>query len=246
MDSLVSVTGLRKSFGPLEVLRGISLEMERGQILALIGSSGSGKSTLLRCIMGLEPVDDGEIRIGGLSALGPGREARDVRRRAGMVFQSFNIFPHYTVLENVAGPLRVVQGIPREAARDKAAAFLARVHLEAKVASYPTALSGGQKQRVAIARALAMDPDVMLFDEPTSALDPELAGEILDIIRELASDGLSMLVATHQVNFVAAFADRMLFLDEGRIRVEGPPREVLSGSGDERLSRFLTRLRENA
>lgn len=245
MGGFLEARDIHKSFGSTHVLNGVSLALEPGEIIMLIGSSGSGKSTLLRCLNGLEEPDAGEALLRGTRILGKSPESKAARQSLGMVFQSFNLFPHMTVLENVANPLRVVRKLPKQQAAEKAHAHLAKVHLAEFAERYPAQLSGGQKQRVAIARALAMEPEAMLFDEPTSALDPELAFEVLGTIRELASEGLAMVIATHQVNFVGSFADRIMFLDEGRIRVEGTPQHVLHESEDPRLGGFLAHLRDN-
>lgn len=245
MGGFLEARDIHKSFGSTAVLKGVSLTLDPGEIIMLIGSSGSGKSTLLRCLNGLETVDSGEVLIKGVQIQGRTPESMTARASLGMVFQGFNLFPHMTALENVANPLRVVRRMPKEEAESAARARLGKVHLAEFVDRYPAQLSGGQKQRVAIARALAMEPQAMLFDEPTSALDPELAFEVLDTIRELAAEGLAMVIATHQVNFVGGFAHRIVFLDEGRVRVEGSPEHVLSESKDERLCRFLGHLREN-
>jgi ABC-type polar amino acid transport system ATPase subunit len=241
----LEVRDVAKSFGDLRVLEGVSLSVQPGEIVMLIGPSGCGKSTLLRCINGLLPVDSGTITMKGRSTQGKSREVRQARRPIGTVFQHLNVFPHLTVLENIANPLRVVRGLGKEEAAARAAEHLARVQLTDKVSSYPASLSGGQKQRVAIARALAMEPEIMLFDEPTSALDPEIAHEVLDTIRELASEGLAMIIATHQVNFIGSFAQRVIFLAEGRIVVDGGPEQVLLETDQPQLNRFLKRLRDS-
>ncbi len=245
MGEFLEITDIYKSFGRLRVLDGVSLTLDPGEIVMLIGSSGCGKSTFLRCINGLETVDSGTVQIRGGSLQGPSTEARQARRHVGTVFQHLNVFPHLTVLENVTNPLRVVRGLSKTDAADRAQAELGRVKLTDKLKSYPAQLSGGQKQRVAIARALAMDPEIMLFDEPTSALDPEIAAEVLDTIRDLAGLGLAMILATHQINFISAFAHRIVFLADGHIAADGPPSQVLAEGCDPRLARFLARLREN-
>ena len=245
MVGFLEVSEVTKSFGELGVLEGVSLSVEPGEIVMLIGPSGCGKSTLLRCINGLEPVDSGTVTMKGSSTQGTSRDARQARRLVGTVFQHLNVFPHLTVLENIANPLRVVRGVGKTEASARAAEQLARVRLTDKLASYPSSLSGGQKQRVAIARALAMEPEIMLFDEPTSALDPEIAYEVLDTIRDLASEGLAMIIATHQVNFIGSFAHRVVFLAEGRVVVDGSPERLFAETEDPQLNRFLKRLREN-
>jgi len=245
MGGFLEVTDVRKSFGNLLVLDGVSMSLDPGEIVMLIGSSGCGKSTLLRCINGLEKVDSGDVRIKSETLQGNAREARRARKSVGTVFQHLNVFPHLTVLENVANPLRVVRKMNKPEAGERALRELARVQLSDKLHSYPAQLSGGQKQRVAIARALAMDPEIMLFDEPTSALDPEIAAEVLDTIRDLADLGLAMILATHQVNFISSFAHRIVFMADGRLTADGTPHEILVENTDPRLTRFLARLREN-
>jgi polar amino acid transport system ATP-binding protein len=246
---LLSLRGVCKSFGALRVLEGIDLDVASSEVVCLIGASGSGKSTLLRCVNFLEPYDAGEVRIGGalvgwrdapgLRRPAPARQLRELRRGIGMVFQQFNLWPHMTALGNVAEALVQVRGLPYRQAADRARDMLARVGLKDKEASYPTSLSGGQQQRVAIARSLAMEPTLMLFDEPTSALDPELVGEVLAVMRDLAAGGMTMLVATHEMGFAAHAASRIAFLDAGRIAALGPPRAVLHHPDEPRLQRFL-------
>ncbi|HSI79343.1 MAG TPA: amino acid ABC transporter ATP-binding protein [Solirubrobacterales bacterium] len=239
--SMLTLDGIHKSFGQLHVLRGIDLEVRRGQVICVIGPSGSGKSTLLRCINLLEPPDDGRILLEGKSIAGPDadEDVDFVRRRVGMVFQQFNLFPHRSALENVTIAQEKVLGRKRADARAKAEALLARVGLADKVNEFPDRLSGGQQQRVAIARALAMDPHVMLFDEVTSALDPELVTEVLDVMRELADEGMTMIVVTHEMGFARGVADHVAFIDEGVIVEEGEPHEVLGDPREERTKRFL-------
>jgi polar amino acid transport system ATP-binding protein len=231
---------VHKSFGKLHVLRGVSLKVDRGGVVCVIGPSGSGKSTLLRCINLLEPPDEGRIFLEGQEITGSGRAETDfVRRRVGIVFQQFNLFPHKKAIENVVIAQEKVLGRSREQARAKSLALLERVGLADKVDEYPERLSGGQQQRVAIARALAMDPHVMLFDEVTSALDPELVKEVLDVMRELASDGMTMVVVTHEMGFARDVADRVAFMDEGVIVEEGPPQQVLEAPREQRTKRFV-------
>ncbi|MEU4314679.1 amino acid ABC transporter ATP-binding protein [Nocardia sp. NPDC024068] len=241
-----------KSFGALKVLEGISLEVPRGQVLCLIGPSGSGKSTFLRCINHLEQVDagrlyvDGELvgyreRKGRLYELHP-REAARQRRDIGMVFQHFNLFPHRTVLGNVAEAPTQVKKQSKDQARQRARELLERVGLAEKANAYPAQLSGGQQQRVAIARALAMDPKLMLFDEPTSALDPELVGEVLAVMRELAESGMTMVVVTHEMGFAREVADTLVFMDQGVVVESGPPAELLTAPRHDRTKAFLSRL----
>ncbi len=246
----VSVRALVKSFGPHQVLRGVDLDVAASEVVCVIGPSGSGKSTLLRCVNFLEPYDEGEVRIEGeLIGYEAGREGerrpmapkrlREMRREIGMVFQHFNLWPHMTALDNVAEPLRRVRGLNGGEAADRAAAMLRRVGLADKASVHPQRLSGGQQQRVAIARALAMQPRLMLFDEPTSALDPELVGEVLEVMRALAAEGMTMLIVTHEMGFAAHVASRIAFIDEGRIIDSGPPKQVFHHSREPRVRQFL-------
>ena len=245
----VEMRGVCKRFGALQVLRDIDLSVARSEVVCLIGPSGSGKSTLLRCINFLESYDAGDVRVEGrligyLDDRGrrrrmPGRALQEMRRSIGMVFQHFNLWPHMTALGNVAEPLMRARGLRRADATERAAAMLARVGLAEKAHSYPARLSGGQQQRVAIARSLAMEPRLMLFDEPTSALDPELVGEVLNVMRDLAAEGMTMIVVTHEMGFAASVAGRIAFLDQGRIAAIGPPRAVLHDSGKPRVRQFL-------
>jgi polar amino acid transport system ATP-binding protein len=231
---------VHKSFGELHVLRGVDLEVKRGGVVCVIGPSGSGKSTLLRCINLLEPPDEGRIYLEGNEITGRTRSDIDfVRRRVGMVFQQFNLFPHMSAVENVSLAQRKVLGRSDEEARQKSRELLDRVGLEDKVDEYPERLSGGQQQRVAIARALAMDPHVMLFDEVTSALDPELVKEVLDTMRELAAEGITMVVVTHEMGFARDVADRVAFMDQGIVVEEGEARALLDEPREERTRRFL-------
>jgi len=251
-DLLVRAESVHKSFGSNQVLRGINLEVHRGEVLCLLGASGSGKSTLLRCINHLEAVSNGRIWVGDevigyrqdgnrLTELSDTQVARQ-RRSIGMVFQRFNLFPHMTVLENIIeGPTRV-QRIDAGQARQDAIELLDRVGLAGREGSYPRQLSGGQQQRVAIARALAMKPVLMLFDEPTSALDPELVGEVLDVMKDLARSGLTMIVVTHEIGFAKEVADRVAFMAHGQIVELGPPEEVLVNPQHERTRQFLSRV----
>jgi polar amino acid transport system ATP-binding protein len=237
---MLRLEGIHKSFGKLHVLRGVDLSVERGGVVCVIGPSGSGKSTLLRCINLLEPPDEGRIFLEGKEITGRGStEVNYVRRRVGMVFQQFNLFPHKSAIENVSLAQETVLERPKEEARAKSRALLERVGLSDKVNEYPERLSGGQQQRVAIARALAMDPRVMLFDEVTSALDPELVKEVLDVMRELASEGMTMVVVTHEMGFAREAADSILFMDEGVIVESGSPAQMLSEPQNERTRRFL-------
>jgi len=236
--------GVHKSFGKLEVLRGIDLSVAEHEVVCLIGASGSGKSTLLRCVNLLEPVDGGRIHVHGEDITGRGVDVNRIRRRIGIVFQSFNLFPHMTVLRNVMlGPVEAL-GTPRRTAQDQAEQLLARFGLGDKRRDYPDRLSGGQQQRVAIVRALAMKPDIMLFDEVTSALDPELIAEVLNVIRELASSGMTMVIATHEMGFARDIANRVCFLDGGVILEEGPPDQIFSEPKNPRTQQFLQRIIE--
>jgi polar amino acid transport system ATP-binding protein len=237
---MLRLDGLHKSFKALHVLRGIDLEVAQGSVVCILGPSGSGKSTLLRCINLLEPPDDGRIFLEGREITGTGRGEVDfVRRRVGIVFQQFNLFPHKSVMENVALAQTTVLKRSPEEARAKGAALLERVGLSDKVDEYPERLSGGQQQRVAIARALAVDPHVMLFDEVTSALDPELIKEVLDVMRELAAEGMTMVVVTHEIGFARDVADRVVFMDDGLIVEQGTPDQVLGSPREPRTKRFL-------
>jgi polar amino acid transport system ATP-binding protein len=232
---------VHKRFGDLHVLRGVSLEVGQGHVVCVIGPSGSGKSTLLRCVNLLEPPDEGRILLEGREITGKSTaDDRDyVRRRVGIVFQQFNLFPHKSAIENVILAQEKVLGRPADVAEGKAQALLTRVGIADKMDEYPERLSGGQQQRVAIARALAMDPHVMLFDEITSALDPELVKEVLDVMRELAEEGMTMVVVTHEMGFARGVADHVVFMDEGVIVEEGQPHEVLGNPREERTKRFL-------
>jgi len=238
----VEVRDLHKSFGDLEVLKGIDCQVAPGEVVCVIGPSGSGKSTLLRCMNLLEEPTAGQVLVGGIELTDPEVDIDAVRRRIGMVFQQFNLFPHLTVTENLTLPQRrVLRRNKAEAAR-VAEENLARVGLTDKAEAYPAQLSGGQQQRVAMARALAMDPQVMLFDEPTSALDPELVGEVLSVMRRLASEGMTMIVVTHEMSFAREVADRVVFMDDGVIVEEGAPERVISAPEHERTRSFLARL----
>ncbi len=236
--------GVRKSFGRVEVLKGVDLEVGEHEVVCLIGASGSGKSTLLRCVNLLEPVDEGRIVLRGQEITAQGIRVNDVRRRIGIVFQSYNLFPHMSVLRNVTLAPRRVLGLSREQADDQATALLERFGLADKRDEYPDRLSGGQQQRVAIVRALAMQPDLMLLDEVTSALDPELVAEVLNVIRELAEGGMTMLIATHEMSFARDIASRVCFLDGGLIVEEGPPSEILARPKQPRTQQFLERIIE--
>ena len=242
--SLLKIENLRKTYGPNVVLRDFSLDVEEHDVVVLIGASGSGKSTLLRCIDLLETVDDGLIELQGQEITDPRVDADEVRSRIGIVFQSFNLFPHLTVLQNITLAPRKVHKVPAEAARERALAMLDRVGLKHRADAYPDHLSGGQQQRVAIARSLVNDPVLMLFDEVTSALDPELVGEVLAMLRDLKSDGMTMLVATHEMGFARQVADQVCFLDGGRVLERGAPEQVLGEPVEERTQQFLKRIIE--
>jgi polar amino acid transport system ATP-binding protein len=231
-----------KHFADVEVLHGIDLEVAEHEVVVLIGASGSGKSTLLRCINLLETVDDGVIRLDGKDVTDPRVNADAIRRRIGVVFQAFNLFPHMTALENIALAPRVVGGLSRGEARAKARELLERVGLADKADEYPDRLSGGQQQRTAIARALANEPRLLLLDEVTSALDPELVGEVLSLVRSLATSGMTILMATHEMGFARQAADRVCFLDAGRLLESGPPGQVLVEPREERTRQFLSRI----
>ena len=240
--SLLALEGVRKSFGKNVVLQDIDLTVERGQCVVLIGASGSGKSTLLRCVNLLEVVDDGRITLDGDDITDPRIDADAVRARMGVVFQAYNLFPHLSVVDNITlAPIRV-HGLPRGEARDKAMAMLDRVGLRDRAGARPDDLSGGQQQRVAIARALVNDPTLMLLDEVTSALDPELVGEVLDLLRSLTQEGMTMILNTHEMGFAREVADTVCFLDGGVIHEQGPPEQVLGDPREERTRQFLSRV----
>jgi polar amino acid transport system ATP-binding protein len=236
------IEGLHKSFGELEVLRGIDLDVAEHEVVCLIGSSGSGKSTLLRCINLLEPIDAGRIVIEGDDITAKGVDVNRIRRRIGIVFQAFNLFPHMRVIDNVSLAPRKVLGLSRADAEARAMELLERIGLADKAREYPDRLSGGQQQRVAIVRALAMQPDLLLLDEITSALDPELVAEVLNLIRELAGNGMTMLIATHEMSFAREIANRVCFLDAGRILEIAPPAEMFSAPREPRTQQFLQRV----
>ena len=234
--------GLVKSFGATEVCKGIDLTVDTGEMVCLIGASGSGKSTLLRCINLLEPIDDGVILLDGQDISVPGLDPQPVRQRIGIVFQSFNLFPHMTAVENALLAPRRVKGLSRTELLPEISALFDRFGLADRMAHYPDQLSGGQQQRVAIVRALAMKPEIMLFDEITSALDPELVGEVLDALRDLRAEGMTMILATHEMGFARELADKVCFLDGGRILEEGPPEAVFTAPNHERTRAFLKRI----
>ncbi|HOP63032.1 MAG TPA: amino acid ABC transporter ATP-binding protein [Spirochaetota bacterium] len=239
---MIKVIDLHKYFGELEVLRGMSEQVNRGEVISIIGPSGSGKSTFLRCLNLLEEPTSGHVYIEGTDITDPSTDINKLREKVGMVFQQFNLFPHKSVLENITlAPVKLGK-MSVEEANAKAAELLKRVGLEDKIAEYPSRLSGGQKQRVAIARALAMNPDIMLFDEPTSALDPEMVGEVLDVIKKLASEGMTMVVVTHEMGFAREVSNRVLFIDEGVIVENKPPDELFGNPQNERTKDFLSKV----
>jgi polar amino acid transport system ATP-binding protein len=242
MSMALQIERLHKSFGPNEVLKGIDLEVEEHQVVCLIGASGSGKSTLLRSVNLLEPIDEGRIVVDGREITAPGVDVNAVRRGIGIVFQAFNLFPHMTVLANVTlGPRKALR-LPRRQAEAEALDLLGRFGLADRRDDYPDRLSGGQQQRVAILRALAMKPKLLLLDEVTSALDPELVGEVLELVRELAAGGMTMVVATHEMGFARELANRVYFLDAGRILEQGPPEQIFSAPKEPRTQQFLARI----
>jgi polar amino acid transport system ATP-binding protein len=244
MTAAIEVRDLCKCFGELEVLKGIDLEVAEGEVVCVIGPSGSGKSTLLRCVNRLEESTSGTILIEGEDITDPDADVDRLRTRIGMVFQQFNLFPHLSVLKNLTIAQTKVLKRSQKEAEEVARAVLDRVGLSDKVDEYPIRLSGGQQQRVAIARSLAMNPDMMLFDEPTSALDPELVGEVLDVMRKLAEEGMTMMVVTHEMSFAEEVADRVVFMDDGVVVEEGPPSVVLKNPQTERARRFLRMVRD--
>lgn len=236
---MIQVFDLYKDFGKLRVLNGIDLKIEPGEVVVIIGPSGSGKSTFLRCLNFLEEPTAGEVIFEGVSFKNSKNDVNRLREKMGMVFQQFNLFPHMTVLENITLAPRKVKKLSKEEAENIAFTLLKRIGLEDRAYTYPNQLSGGQKQRIAIARALAMSPDVMLFDEPTSALDPEMVGEVLDVMKKLVSDGMTMVVVTHEMGFAKEVGDRILFMDEGKIVEEGSPEEVFNNPKHPRTKDFL-------
>ncbi len=253
-EDMLQVKKLRKEFGSLEVLKDISFELKRGEVMAIIGPSGSGKSTLLRCINQLEHIDSGEIRIcgenlvhtvNGEALYAPHALQKKLQLKLGMVFQNFNLFPHFSILENlIEAPVQVLKQ-PKAKATEKAMKLLQKLGLEDKAEAYPYQLSGGQQQRVSIARALALNPEILCFDEPTSALDPELTGEVLKVMRELAQDKMTMLVVTHEMRFAEEVADYIIFIDKGLIIEQGTPDEIFNHTHEERTKQFLAKLSAN-
>ena len=240
-QNLVELEGIHKAFGDNVVLDGVDLSVSRGEVIVIAGPSGSGKSTMLRCINGLETVDSGEVRFDG-QAVKPGKGLSALRAQIGFVFQQFHLFPHMTVLQNITLAPVKVKGIAAPEAKKIAQQLLERVGISEKADQYPADLSGGQQQRVAIARALAMDPKLMLFDEPTSALDPEMIREVLDVMRDLARDGMTMLVVTHEMGFAREVCDRLVFIDGGLIVEEGPPAEFFANARSERAREFVDKI----
>jgi polar amino acid transport system ATP-binding protein len=237
--SLVSIKDVRKSFGPLEVLKGVSIEVDKGDVVSIIGRSGSGKSTLLRCVNGLETFQSGSIVADGIVLGGPKPNLRELRRHVGMVFQQFNLFPHLTAAENIMLAPKVVNKVTGRQGRELAAEMLAKVGLGDKFDSYPSQLSGGQQQRVAIARALAMRPKVLLCDEITSALDPELVNEVLRVVEQLARDGMTLMLVTHEMRFARDVGTKLVFMHHGRVHEEGPPKILFAGPKTPELAQFI-------
>jgi len=242
---ILSATDIRKNYGSLEVLRGVSLQVERGETVSIIGPSGSGKSTILRCLINIERIDGGDIEVDGSAMVRGGVYAepatlRDFALRMGMVFQNFNLFPHMTVRKNLELAPALLKKFRREQIRERSEALLRKVGLADKANVYPDMLSGGQKQRVAIARALMLDPEIMLFDEPTSALDPELTGEVLNVIRNLARERMTMLIVTHEMSFAADVSNRVIFIDNGEIVEQGPAARIFTAPVNQRTREFLT------
>jgi ABC-type polar amino acid transport system ATPase subunit len=238
---VIKIKDIHKKFGTNEVLKGVSLEVDEGQVVVILGPSGSGKSTLLRCINGLETLDGGSIEVGGIPLKGRAN-LHQIRQKTGMVFQQFNLFPHKTVLENITLASIHVKKLPVQEARQQAMALLEKVGLPEKADEYPSKLSGGQQQRVAIARALAMNPEVMLFDEPTSALDPELISEVLDVMKALAGDGMTMVIVTHEMGFAREVADKVVFMDNGLIIDEAPTEPFFNAPTHERTRQFFSKI----
>ena len=241
-DALIQIHGLVKRFGDFTAVNGVDLEVKRGEVVVVIGPSGSGKSTLLRCVNMLEVPSEGSIVFDGQELTDEKTDLNRCRQKIGMVFQHFNLFPHKSVLENMTLAPRTLKKVPKAQAESRARELLARVGLPDRADAWPAKLSGGQKQRVAIVRALCMDPEVMLFDEPTSALDPEMVGEVLEVMKDLAHSGMTMLVVTHEMRFAREVGDRVVFMDEGRIVESGTPEEVFDHPKSERLQHFLAKV----
>lgn len=241
-DALIHIEDVHKHFGPVHALRGVSTHVDQGQVLVVIGPSGCGKSTLLRCINGLEAIDGGRVVVDNIVIDAHHKNINAVRAEVGIVFQQFNLFPHLTVLENLTLAQMKVRKRPRAESVERAQALLKKVRIPEKANNYPGQLSGGQQQRVAIARALAMNPKVMLFDEPTSALDPEMINEVLDVMLDLAREGMTMLVVSHEMGFARNAASRVVFMDAGKIVAEGTPREMFDNPTNERMQQFLSKI----
>lgn len=239
---MIDVINLNKKFGTLHVLKGIDVSIKKGEVVVVIGPSGSGKSTFLRCLNLLEHPSDGKVIFEEVDITDKNNNINKQRQKMGMVFQNFNLFPHLSILENITlGPIKL-KNVPKNKAEEDAKLLLKRIGLEDKANNYPVQLSGGQKQRIAIVRALAMSPDVMLFDEPTSALDPEMVGEVLEVMKELAAEGMTMVVVTHEMGFAREVATRVLFMDEGMIKEEGTPEEIFSNPKNDRTKEFLSKV----
>ncbi|MFR7475788.1 amino acid ABC transporter ATP-binding protein [Frisingicoccus sp.] len=241
-EALLQVRGLKKHFGHLEVLRGIDIDIHKGEVVAVIGPSGSGKSTFIRCLNRLEEPTAGEVIFEGQQINTKSADIDKIRQKIGMVFQNFNLFSNMTIMQNITAAPINVKKIPKDQAEERALKLLDRVGLKDKAAEYPVRLSGGQRQRVAIARALAMDPDIILFDEPTSALDPEMVGEVLNVMKELAEDGMTMVVVTHEMGFAREVSDRVIFIDQGVIQEENEPKEFFANPKNPRLKDFLNKV----
>lgn len=239
---MIKIKNLKKHFGELEVLRGIDEHIQKGEVVCVIGPSGSGKSTFLRCLNLLEEVTEGEIYVDDELINGPEADINKIRQKMGMVFQQFNLFPHLKVIDNITLAPVMLKKMDKKAANERALELLDRVGLKDKAEVYPASLSGGQKQRVAIARALAMDPEIILFDEPTSALDPEMVGEVLDVMKDLAKSGMTMVIVTHEMGFAREVATRVLFIDEGVVMESGSPEEVFGNTKNERAKAFLSKV----